>query len=221
MVRSIARWADRLGLRGPLIAYNGGLVALHPSGQVWRHRPVPLRAARAVADVCLARGWYLQTYFDDRLFVPAMEERAEAYCRTAGVEAEVDPDAVWRPRRRATKLLVIEAPERMPEVRAALTAATGDALQLATSFPHYLEIQARGVSKATALRWLARRLGVPRAEVMAVGDGANDVEMVAFAGTGVAVANAAPEVKRAAAVVTLRPYGDGVAEAVSRHLFGQ
>lgn len=218
MYRSAAAWAERLGLDGPIIAYNGGLIVEHPSAAVWRRRPVPLQAARAVAAACLAHGWYLQAYYGDRLYVPAAGEKADGYCRTAGVTADVDPDRIWRPRRRPTKLLVIEDPARMAQVAAVLAAAAGDRLELATSFPHYLEIQAHGVSKASALRWLARRLGVPRAAVMAIGDGANDLAMVGFAGTGVAVANAVPQVRAAAAIVTRQPYGDGVAEAVARCL---
>lgn len=214
MYRSAAQWAARLGLSGPLIAYNGGLIVDYPAGRVLRHRPVPLRAARAVADLCRARGWFLQAYFDDRLFVPAAGPRADAYARTAGVTYEVDPGRVYHPTRPPTKLLVIEDPAAMPAIAAELAARGGGALHLATSFPHYLEIQARGVSKAAALRWLARRLGVPRTAVLAAGDGENDLEMVRYAGTGVAVANAVDAVKAVAALVTRRPYGEGVAEAV-------
>jgi Cof subfamily protein (haloacid dehalogenase superfamily) len=213
---STAGWAERLGLTGPLIAYNGALVRTHPGGETWWHQPVPLPAARRVAAACRANGWYLQVYVDDRLLVPWHDARTDEYARTAGVPFVVDAAGVYDPPAEPTKLLVIEPPERMAAVRATLAAAAGDErLEMATSFPHYLEITAPGISKGVALTAVARRLGVPRAAILAVGDGRNDLSLLQAAGVGVAVANADPALRAAAQRVTAAPYGDGVAEALS------
>jgi hypothetical protein len=87
-------------------------------------------------------------------------------------------------------------------------------LELANSYPHYLEITAAGIDKGTALAELCALLGTQPAEVLAVGDGENDLPMLKLAGLGVAVANAAETVRRAVAHVTRAPYGAGVAEAI-------
>ena len=65
----------------------------------------------------------------------------------------------------------------------------------------YIEIADPGVSKGGALEWLCERLGVPRERTVACGDGHNDVDMLRWAGLGVAVAEAAPDVQAAADVV--------------------
>ena len=75
----------------------------------------------------------------------------------------------------------------------------------------FVEVLPLGTSKAAALEWLAARLGVAREEVLAVGDERNDIEMLAWAGTGVAMGNAHPEVKAVADWVTAPVEEDGCA----------
>ncbi|WP_310964441.1 HAD family hydrolase [Nocardioides terrisoli] len=75
----------------------------------------------------------------------------------------------------------------------------------------FVEVLAQGVTKAWGLDRLCRHLGVDRAEVLAFGDAPNDAEMLAWAGRGVAVANAAPETLAAAGETTLSNEEDGVA----------
>ena len=73
-------------------------------------------------------------------------------------------------------------------------------------------------SKAAALRWLLDRWGLSQEEVIAFGDDVNDVEMVAEAGLGVAMANAVPEVKAAADRITVSNEEDGVAVVLEAFL---
>jgi Cof subfamily protein (haloacid dehalogenase superfamily) len=217
MFVSVAGWADRLGLRGPLIAYNGAMVRTHPDGQTWWHQPVPLAAARRAVSACKDAGWYVQVYLDDELLVPWRDERTDWYSQNSGVPFTVDPDRVYGLPEAPTKLLVIEPAERMPSVRAGLTeAAKPDVLVMATSFPHYLEVTAAGINKGVALGALAKRMGVPADATMGIGDGDNDLPLLEAAGLRVAVQNAAPELRAAADIVTAAKYGDGVAEAIDR-----
>jgi Cof subfamily protein (haloacid dehalogenase superfamily) len=216
MLRSIAAVQDALGLSGPIIAYNGGMVRL-PDGRTWEH-PIPLATARTIAGVCRDRGYFLQSYYADQLLVPADEPRAREYARIAGVPFRVDPDAVYAPEQPPTKQLVIEPVERQALVRAAVRAAAGDGVELANSYPHYLEVSAAGVDKGSALARVASVLGVPRSAVLAVGDGENDLPMLRYAGLAAAVANAAPAVRQAVTLLAGAPFGDGVAELVTRVL---
>lgn len=74
------------------------------------------------------------------------------------------------------------------------------------------------VDKGSSLKVLATYLNVKTDEIMAIGDGENDVEFLQVAGLKVAVNNAARELKAMADYVTHKPYGDGVAEAVSKFI---
>jgi hydroxymethylpyrimidine pyrophosphatase-like HAD family hydrolase len=81
----------------------------------------------------------------------------------------------------------------------------------------FVEGLAAGVSKGAAAERLAARLGVAREQVMALGDGGNDLAMVEWAGLGVAMGNAAPAVRAAADVVAPTQAEDGAAWAIERY----
>jgi len=85
---------------------------------------------------------------------------------------------------------------------------------VSTSIPNNVEVNAREATKGAALLFLCEYLGIRRSECMALGDGTNDTSMIAAAGIGVAMGNAAPEVKAAANVITKTNEEDGLAEAI-------
>ena len=80
----------------------------------------------------------------------------------------------------------------------------------------YLELLHPEVSKGAALRRIAHMLGVARDEVIAFGDSHNDLDMLAFAGVGVAMGNASAEVKALADLITDSNEDDGIATALER-----
>ena len=80
----------------------------------------------------------------------------------------------------------------------------------------WLDLAPEGVSKASGLADVAERLGVDQADVLAIGDGRNDVEMIRWAGRGVAMGQAPLEVQEAADDVTETVHNDGVALELSR-----
>lgn len=84
-----------------------------------------------------------------------------------------------------------------------------------------LELNAPGVNKGRGLMALAEYLGLRKDQVMACGDSGNDLEMVRLAGLGVAMANAFPEVKEVADVITLDNNHDGVAAAIETYALGK
>jgi Cof subfamily protein (haloacid dehalogenase superfamily) len=94
----------------------------------------------------------------------------------------------------------------------------GDEAVVTWSTRQVVEVSAAGVTKAYALERVCARLGVEAAEVIAIGDRPNDLTMLAWAGIGVAVANADAEVLAAADEVTATNEQDGVALVLERLL---
>ena len=83
-----------------------------------------------------------------------------------------------------------------------------------------LEISSVYANKGNGLQWLAGHLGISMEQVMALGDSDNDITMLRMAGLGVAMENAAQEIKEAADEVTSSNEEDGVAQAIERWVLG-
>jgi Cof subfamily protein (haloacid dehalogenase superfamily) len=90
----------------------------------------------------------------------------------------------------------------------------GDNLYITRSKPYFLEVMHCEANKAKALEVIALHYGIDRQEVMAVGDSYNDMEMIEWAGLGVAMGNAFEAVKDIADYVTASNEEEGVAEAL-------
>lgn len=86
------------------------------------------------------------------------------------------------------------------------------------SQPILFEILPKCVNKATGLKALAEHLGIPREQIMAIGDENNDIEMIEYAGLGVAMGNAPDAIKALADVTTTSNEEDGVATAIKRYV---
>lgn len=89
-------------------------------------------------------------------------------------------------------------------------------LEISDSLGMNLEVNAPGVNKGNGLLRLGELLGIEREEIMACGDGNNDLAMIKTVGFGVAMANAVQEVKDAADYITLSNEENGVAKAIER-----
>ncbi len=87
-------------------------------------------------------------------------------------------------------------------------------LYISKSLPYFLEFAAPGVTKAAGLEFLAGRMGFTREQTIAFGDGENDVELVEWAGYGIAVENAHDRVKAVADWVCPPAAAEGVAEVL-------
>ncbi|MDD3233422.1 MAG: Cof-type HAD-IIB family hydrolase [Candidatus Methanomethylophilus sp.] len=195
------------------ISFNGALVIR--GGECLFRSEVPVPLIKRMAAFCKERGLYLQMYSGDKICV---EERCP--------ELDTDPDlkyaravelgdltqAELRP---SPKLLISHDPAAVPALIVELRQLFPE-LNITQSMPYLIEIMMRGVDKSDALRELARQLGVSRREVVACGDNFNDLPMVAWAGCGVAVANAVPELKNVADYVAAGERSAGVAEAIDR-----
>lgn len=86
---------------------------------------------------------------------------------------------------------------------------------------NYIEIVRKDVSKGEAIRWLAQKYGYQREEILTIGDSENDIEMLSYAGLGIAMENAAPNVKAAADQITDTCDNEGVAQAINKYVFNR
>ena len=113
-----------------------------------------------------------------------------------------------------TKLLMTGDPSDMLKAEQELLDVVGDKMDVFRSAPFFLELVPKGIDKAQSLRRLLAKINLTPADMIAFGDGYNDLSMLKLAGMGVAMANAAPEVRADADYITLSNEEDGVAAAL-------
>src|SRR5699024_7414732 len=111
-------------------------------------------------------------------------------------------------------LIVRHAELSNDELLARIRSLGLDGFELTHSGAPFVEVLAPGVSKAWGLEQLCTHLGIDRSEVLAFGDAPNDAEMLAWAGRGVALANAEPVALAAADEVAASNLDDGVAQVI-------
>ena len=91
-------------------------------------------------------------------------------------------------------------------------------LDVYKSAPYFLEIMPFGVTKGSMLPFLLQRVGARREELAAFGDNYNDMTMIGYAGFGVAMGNAEPDVKKIADYVCESNDDDGIAKTFDRYI---
>ena len=116
------------------------------------------------------------------------------------------------------KFLMCDDGDYLALTEARVKAALGRDFSVYRSEPFFLEILPKGIDKAQSLSQLLKVLGIEREEMIACGDGYNDISMIQYAGLGVAMENAVLPVRKAADYVTLSNNDDGVAHVVEKFL---
>ena len=227
----------RLGLPCALVTYNGAC-GYEPTsisdgdgdrgGWAQRrifHRPVPVAASDTLLHWCEAHGVGINVYVDDQVYVssdPRFRAAADRYAALSGctyVYVDSYRDLVGRA---PTKLLVFcELGDGIDECAAVdalyerLAAVVADGSVHLVHAEFFVEVLDGRVNKGVGLAGLASALGLPLAEMVAFGDGENDVEYLSMAGLGVAMRNGHARAKAAARAVTAHSNDD---DGIGRHL---
>ena len=214
---------DLLGRPGEyVISFNGGVITENSDERPLTSCSLDPATAEALYEYGVERGLCMHVYTLDTVHVYNYlpEERAYIEGRMSIFETfERTLDFLREKNEPVVKLLYMSFDtERLRAIERELAAAGVTAgLDVCYSSNRYLEFNAPGVNKGVGLLELARRLGVPRGETMAIGDNSNDVAMISAAGLGVAVANATSETRSAADYVCQKTNNEGaVAEAIER-----
>jgi len=220
MLSSTIPFARELGLKEPVICYNGALIQSVDDEQPLIHHPIPLDLAREIVALGQKEGLHVNAYLDEKMYVDEINEYTEFYSSFTKAVAHPVGDLLVFMDRPPTKLLYVCEPEIAEKWRVTLKEQYNGQLEVFRSKPQYVEFTALGVSKGAALGELAELYGLQQSEVMAIGDSFNDIPMLEYAGIGVAVANAPEIVRSKADYVTLSNEEGGVAEAINRFVLG-
>ena len=227
MYRSIEHWVRELGLRTPQITNNGADIVDPRTGEYLERRSLAGDMAVQVLAAGHEMGAAMALFYGNTVYAWKRTADHRLIERNNEPVTEIPYAELLALRPDAEKLLFldIEQPARLYAVREELTRRFQ---RPDGSLPFYMEITESGIlnichheaSKKLAMKRLCRRLRVPLSAVAAIGDSENDSEMVAAAGLGIAMGNAAPDTLRGAKHVAPGNAEIGVVPAICEMVLG-
>lgn len=229
MFQSAVRFHRDMNSTLPLLAYQGGLIKDPTTEQIYRHLTVPRSFALQLLDYFeqpdLRERLSVHFYVNDQLYVRQLTPESMAYGERTGVEPipvgdlrqMLVPEATTEP----TKVLALSDDPQI--IDALLTNLrqqyTPAELYFTKSVATFFEATHPQVNKGTAVQYLAEELLQLQPEnVMAIGDNFNDLEMIQYAGVGVAMGNAPEAVKACASWTAPDVEVNGVATAIEQFI---
>jgi Cof subfamily protein (haloacid dehalogenase superfamily) len=218
MFRSVRPYVLEAGLDDPVVCYQGALVADPVSGEILRHVPIPRDVALEAIDAVVERGYHVNCYVDDELYVAEVTPEARSYAGFQNLEIHAVGDLRAWLHADPTKLVAVGDPAALDELEAELKPRFLGRLYISKSLPFFLEFAHPDVSKGAGMQFVADRLGFTAAQAVACGDGENDRELLDWAGFAVAVANAQPEILSRADLVVPSVDHEGVAALLESYL---
>jgi Cof subfamily protein (haloacid dehalogenase superfamily) len=214
-------FADELGLDGPIVLYQGAVLADAKTGRFEREVSLPNAVATRIYHAAKANGLHVQFYRDDRFYVENDNAYAQLYARTSGTKPVVVASLLEEfAGRDSTKVNVVTDAARTPEVFALMERTCGPDAYVTRSNPEFVEMLSPDVDKGVALRLVAEHFGVPMARVAAIGDSYNDLPLLRAAGFSIAMGSSPEELKAVADAVVADVEHDGVVEAIERFVLG-
>ncbi|MCW6027692.1 sugar-phosphatase [Stenotrophomonas sp. SRS1] len=220
-VSGMAPFLQQLGIASEqdyCIACNGAVVQNIGSGQRVIEFPLSFEDFVFCERISRELGIHFQALDGRRMYTPNQDisHYTVADSHLSNVPLSYRRVADMDPAMQFIKLMMIDEPEVLDAAIQRLPSELTDRFAVLKSAPFFLEVFDHRAGKGPSLEKLAAHLGVDRANVMAVGDQENDLTMLQFAGTSVAMGNAIPAVKQTARFETATNAEDGAALAIER-----
>ena len=205
-----------------MICYGGSIVR-RMNGETLLHRTLPREVSVEAVEWAAERGLHARVFVDGRIVTSPETPATEEYLR----RGEPNVSVVYSPAEwlrnggkgeEPIKLVIVDQPDEVSRWLEEAREAFRGRLFVTRSLPHYVEIGGLEGTKSKALKFLCGHWGVDPARAIAFGDADNDVDMLRFAGRGVAVGGLTDEVREAADEVVPKVEEDGVAAYLERLL---
>jgi len=204
---------------GFILAFNGGMIMNCQTKETVFSRLLPAEANRQIIGLAEEHRVDLLTYEKDHLLVTS------AQCPYAKLESRINHMPMVETEHmedyvtfQVPKFLMMDDGDYLAMVEPRVKAALGKNFSVYRSEPFFLEILPRGIDKAQSLERLLEIVGLTREEMIACGDGYNDLSMIKFAGLGVAMENAVLPARKAADYITASNNDDGVGKVVEKFM---
>jgi len=204
---------------GYLLSFNGARIIECRTGEIVYQRILPPGIIPSLYAFAKKNSCGLVTYFGDKV-ISAFEpdEYVELESRINGMPIKVVENFVNYVDFDIVKCIITAPVDRAPQLEKELQGKYEDVASVYRSEPFFIEIMPKNVDKATSLDRMLETVGLTRENAICCGDGFNDISMIQYAGTGVAMGNAQPAVKEVADYVTGTNDEDGLVQVIDEFI---
>ncbi len=198
---------------------NGAMITDPASGKNVFVQTVDDKVTGEILKEIELLGMHVNYYHDHKVVCSEKNDIAEDYIKLTGVEIEfVGSLQKYHEGASAGKLLLIDHRDTLESLRKKFQKTYGEQINITFSKPTFLEIYSKKVSKGEAVKTIAQYYGFEQGEIIAIGDGENDMFMIEYAGLGVAMGNSNETVQSRADFVTLTNNEGGVAHVLEKFI---
>lgn len=213
-IQGVDKFKSVLNLRAPAITYNGAMIVDTVTHEILFEQGLEREDAKKILELGDKLKTTMCIWSGNQLYGNVLDERIHDYKKLSGVEPVLAEDYDVLLEQGITKILWYDERELIEKYQKDMADIDFASVTYCTSKPVFLEFFNSKVSKARAMEWIGEKFGIKRSEMIAVGDGLNDLPMIEYAGLGVAMENAAQAVKDSAQYITLSNENDGIAKMI-------
>ena len=208
---------DMLGENDYVLSYNGGLVLKTKSREVVSKTVLTGSDLHYLHNLSKELGVNIHAFSEVHgLITPKNSKYTEVEANINGIKIAINDYSDIEDDHSIIKVMMIDEPEVLQKAIDNLPKEVYEKYTVVRSAPFFLEFLNKKVNKGTGVELLAKHLNIKQEEIMTFGDAGNDLDMIVYAGMGVAMANAFDEVKEAANYITDSNENDGVAKAIEK-----
>ena len=210
--KSAEHYAKLIG-GASVVSFNGSVIRTE-DGEV-RTSEIPLALMKDVLDFCYEKNVYVQFYRDDTIIVDRFTPELDTDLDVNFTSYEEVGDLRLLDYDPSPKMVALEMSDRVDGIIVEMNERFPE-LTVTNSSRYVMEIMPKGIDKGYGLRTVAENLGIGREDTVAIGDSMNDLAMLQWSGSSVAVHNADERLKEAADIVTENEMSYGVLEAIEK-----
>jgi len=202
---------------GFILSYNGGHM-MDARGDIIHEIYLKPEESHEIYDLAKALGANIMAYHCNDIFTEDYEKYIQMEVDINGMDLNQVEDFKVAVVNNSMKNMMTGEPDHLAEVERVFKERLGHRYSISRSLPYFLEVMPHGINKASCLEKLLNLLGLNRAEMVACGDGYNDIKMIQLAGLGVAMENAVDDLKNVADYVTKSNDDNGIAHVIEKFI---
>lgn len=218
-IQGVYKYIELLGLEAPIITYNGGMIIDSVTKEVLYSQELSKADAKQVLELGDQHDTTMIMWSANKLYSNRIDDFVRDYQKLAGLEPIQVSDYSQILEDGITKVLWLNRPEVLIEFQEKINGKVNDSINYCTSKAHLLEFFDGNVSKAKALEFIGKAYDIKQSEMIAIGDGNNDIDMIDYVGMGVAMDNATDLVKGVSNYITTSNDQEGISNAIKHLIF--